>query len=76
MTDSPISAFLTIRDFLRHAVSRFSAANLVYGHGTSNAYDEAAYLVLEGLNLPIDRLEPFLDARFFLRFPRCNTSTP
>ncbi len=63
MSDSPISTFLTIRDFLRHAVSRFTAANLVYGHGTTNAYDEAAYLVLEGLKLPIDRLEPFLDAR-------------
>ncbi len=63
MTGSPISSFQTIRDFLRHAVSRFTAAELVYGHGTTNAYDEAAYLVLEGLHLPIDRLEPFLDAR-------------
>ncbi len=63
MTNSPASTMLTIRDFLRYAVSRFNAANLVYGHGTTNAYDEGAYLVLEGLNLPIDRLEPFLEAR-------------
>ena len=66
MTDTPATAFVTIRDFLRHAVSRFNAAGLVYGHGTANAYDEAAYLVLEGLNLPIDRLEPFLDARLLV----------
>ncbi len=55
--------FVTLRDFLRHAVSRFNAAKLSYGHGTVEAYDEAAFLLLEGLHLPIDRLEPFLDAR-------------
>jgi ribosomal protein L3 glutamine methyltransferase len=63
MPQTPANTFTTIRDFLRYAVSQFNAAELVFGHGTSNAYDEAAYLVLEGLNLPIDQLEPYLDAR-------------
>lgn len=53
----------TVRDLLRFAVSRFNEARLVYGHGTHNAYDEAAYLVLHSLHLPLDTLEPFLDAR-------------
>jgi ribosomal protein L3 glutamine methyltransferase len=57
------SELLTVRDFLRHAVSRFEAAGLVYGHGTTNAFDDAAYLVLEGLHLPIGQLDPWLDAR-------------
>lgn len=54
---------VTLRDYLRYAVSRFEAAGLVYGHGATDALDEAAFIVLEGLRLPIDRLEPFLDAR-------------
>jgi ribosomal protein L3 glutamine methyltransferase len=53
----------TLRDWLRYAVSRFGEAKLAFGHGTTNAYDEAAYLLLHALHLPLDRLEPFLDAR-------------
>jgi len=52
----------TVRDVLRYAVSSFNRADLSFGHGSDNAYDEAAYLVLHSLSLPIDRLEPFLDA--------------
>ncbi|WP_109478616.1 50S ribosomal protein L3 N(5)-glutamine methyltransferase [Paraburkholderia sp. C35] len=55
--------FSTVRDVLRYAVSQFNQAGLAFGHGSSNAYDEAAYLVLHTLHLPIDLLEPFLDAR-------------
>ena len=55
--------FSTVRDWFRYAVSRFRAAGLSYGHGTSNAVDEAAYLILHTLNLPIDHLEPWLDAQ-------------
>jgi ribosomal protein L3 glutamine methyltransferase len=58
-----LSALQSVRDFFRYAVSRFNAAGLVYGHGTGNAVDEAAFLVLEGLNLPVDNLDPFMDAR-------------
>ena len=53
----------TLRDWLRYAVSRFRAAKLHFGHGTDNAYDEAVYLILHTLHLPLDTLEPFLDAR-------------
>jgi ribosomal protein L3 glutamine methyltransferase len=53
----------TLRDCLRFAVSRFNEAELFFGHGSENAYDEAAYLILHTLNLPLDRLDPFLDAR-------------
>ena len=53
----------SVRDWLRWAVSRFTEAKLAFGHGTANAWDEAVYLVLHALSLPLDRLEPFLDAK-------------
>ncbi len=57
------SQLQTVRDFFRFAISQFNKAGLHFGHGSSNAYDEAAYLILKTLHLPLDQLEPFLDAR-------------
>lgn len=55
-------SLITVRDWLRFAVSRFNEARLSFGHGSDNAFDEAAYLILHTLHLPLDRLDPFLDA--------------
>jgi ribosomal protein L3 glutamine methyltransferase len=55
--------FATVRDILRYAITRFNTEKLFFGHGTNNAFDEAAYLILHTLKLPLDQLEPFLDAR-------------
>jgi len=63
MSDDPSTELLTIRDFLRHAVSAFSAAKLAHGHGASTPLDEAAFLILETLHLPVDDINPWLDAR-------------
>lgn len=54
---------ITLRDFIRWGVTQFRAANLYFGHGTDNAWDEAEYLVLHGVHLlpPID--DSWLDAR-------------
>ena len=54
---------VTLRDYWRYAISRFNAAKLSFGHGTTTAVDDAAFLVLDSLDLPIDVLDPFLDAR-------------
>jgi ribosomal protein L3 glutamine methyltransferase len=61
--DERIALFSTPRDWLRYAVGRFRAAALAFGHGPTTAIDEAAYIILEGLHLPIDTLDPFLDAK-------------
>lgn len=59
MTES----LVTLRDYIRYAVSEFRKNNLFFGHGTTNAYDEAVFLVLQSLSLPLEQLEPFFDAK-------------
>lgn len=60
---TPVDELITLRDWLRWTMSRFTEADLFFGHGTDNAWDEAIWLLLATLKLPQDRLEPFLDAR-------------
>ena len=60
---SDTSELLSVRDWLRFAVSAFTESKLSFGHGSASAYDEAAYLILHTLHLPLDTLEPFLDSR-------------
>ncbi len=78
-------SLVTLGDFFRLAERRFRSARLAYGHGTGNARDEAAFLVLEALRLPIHDISPWLalkptpaerarlltliDARITLRMP-------
>lgn len=50
----------TVRDLVNAAYTRLKRARLVFGHGTTNARDEAVYLVLHALKLPPDRLTPVL----------------
>ncbi|MCW0210698.1 MAG: 50S ribosomal protein L3 N(5)-glutamine methyltransferase [Achromobacter sp.] len=63
MHPSPRLELLTLRDLIRYGVSRLNAAQVALGHGSDNAWDEAVYLVLHALHLPLDTLDPFLDAR-------------
>jgi len=60
---SDTSEMYTLRDWMRFSVSAFNENKLSFGHGSASAYDEAAYLILHTLHLPLDTLEPFLDAR-------------
>ena len=53
-SDEAINELVTVQDMLRWATSEFNRAELFYGHGTDNAWDEAVQLVLPSLNLAID----------------------
>src|SRR5215813_12260458 len=53
----------TLLDFVRYAVSRFTEAELVFAHGTTDPVAEAAFLVCEALHLRPDQFETFATAR-------------
>ncbi|CAD83188.1 predicted rRNA or tRNA methylase [Candidatus Blochmanniella floridana] len=50
----PKTKMCTILDLLRWGSSRFNAAQLTYGHGTDNFWDEALHLILPSLYLPLN----------------------
>lgn len=54
---------LTIKDFIRWGASRFAEAKLSFSHGMASAIDEAAYLVLHTLHLPVDTPDLYFDSR-------------
>ena len=54
---------ITIRDYIRYAASLMLKAEVFFGHGTDNAWDEAVQLVLLALNLPANADDRVLDAR-------------
>ena len=54
---------LTLLDFVRYAVSRFTEAKLVFAHGTTDPVAEAAFMVCESLHLHPDQFENFATAR-------------
>jgi ribosomal protein L3 glutamine methyltransferase len=70
---------LTLGELIRQTEERLRAARLHYGHGTDNAHDEAAFLVLRGLKLPFEtdlaretderRIEPLVKKRIEQRIP-------
>lgn len=62
-----IAELSTLRDVLRYAVSAFRGAKLHHGHGATSALDEAAFLILESLDLPVDDFNAFADAKLTAR---------
>ena len=60
---NPSDVLITVRDWLRYAVSQMHRHEVHVGQGSQTIWDDAVFLVLRTLDLPIDQLEPFLDAK-------------
>lgn len=63
VTLEAIEELQTIRDITRWGASQFRRAGLFFGHGTDNELDEASWLVLHALSLPLDFPEQYRDCR-------------
>lgn len=65
-TQDAIQELVTIRDFIRWGVTHFNQAQLCYGHGTDNSWDEAVHLVLSAVHLSPDSDSNVLDSKLIL----------
>lgn len=63
MSNNILTELHTFRDMVRLGTSQFNAAGLHFGHGTTNAWDEALYLVRHVLHLSPDEDKHVADAR-------------
>lgn len=61
--EDAVNELETVRDFIRWGVSHFNQADLVFGHGTDNSWDESVHLVLSSIKLSPDSDVNVLDAK-------------
>ena len=63
LLDDPIHNLKTIRDLYRWAVTEMENADLSYGHGSPDSWEDASFLICRALKLPFERFDMFLDAQ-------------
>lgn len=63
MTISTVKNLETIRDFIRFTTTSLYRSDATFMHGYDNPEDEATFLVLKCLSLPLEDQERFIDCR-------------
>ena len=62
LLDDPIHNLKTIRDVFRWSITEMESADLSYGHGSPDAWEESSFLICRALKLPFEHFEDFFDA--------------
>ncbi len=62
MMETNTEPLKTIRDFIRYCTTRLYSSEATFNHGYQNPEEEAAFLVLRTLRIPLEYEEKFLDA--------------
>ena len=68
----PLDGPLTLEQAVRRAAAAFDGADLAYAHGTDNAIDEAAWLLLDALGLDVSRAPDYTRPLDAAERERCN----
>lgn len=68
----PTHGALTLENAIRVTAKAFEAADLDYGHGTDNALDEASWLLMHVLGLPVDQAPDYQQAVSVTDRARCD----
>ena len=69
--DNIAESLSTIRDYIRYGVSCFNQADIFYGHGTDNAWDESVQLVLNTVHLSWNMSDVVMDSTLTITERKC-----
>ena len=75
MMETNTEPLKTIRDFIRYCTTRLYSSEATFNHGYQNPEEEAAFLVLRTLRIPLEYEEKFLDATLTGNEPAAATTS-
>lgn len=62
LLDDPLHNLKTIRDIYRWAITEMETAEISFGHGCNDSFEESSFLICRALKLPFEHFDEFLDA--------------
>ena len=62
LLDDPLHNLKTIRHIYRWAITEMETAEISFGHGCNDSFEESSFLICRALKLPFEHFDEFLDA--------------